>query len=172
MSEVVACFVVDFGEGADTSALVAMEFDDTMNVDDEGKVKSKFRPGDDIFFLIHHELKLRIESVKTTGGMVVSQGSVTRVRSNELLWNDLEEKQLSYVPSGGITAEWYWREGSGLKKTDTRNAMISGGELPVEGLIKYDITAKLYRLATPKIELEPNETKKITNVAELEAATA
>ena len=171
MSEVVASLVVRFGEGADTSALVAMELDDTMNIDDAGEVKSEFRPGDNIFFLIHHDSKLRIESVKATGGQIEAQGYVIRERSNELLWAGLDEKQLSYLPSGDLVPEWYWREGTGLKRTG-REASITDGGLPVEALIKYDVSFHLYRLVTPVVELEPEEKKKITIVAELEAVTA
>lgn len=169
---VVASLLIEFGSGADESALVKLEPDAVMNVDAAGEEKTQFSPGDEFFFLLHFDpAKLRLGRMSATGGMIVPQGAVTRERSKEMLWDMLDdEHELDYLPASGLTAAWYWREGVGLKRTGQRTVVITGGELPVEGMISHQAGFTLYKLLTPVVELAENEQKKITITVTMEAA--
>ncbi len=167
---VAASLVVTFGDGADSSDLVVMEFDKIMNVDAVSEEKTQFAPGDEVFFLIHHASTLRIGSVKATAGMVVSQGRVTRAREQQLLWTAVDEEQeLSCIPSSALTAVWYGNEATGFKKSGFRAVTISGGVLPALSLVSYSAVFAMYKIITPFVELAEGESWPITIVAEMEA---
>lgn len=167
---IAASLVVTFGEGANDTDLVAMEFDKTMNIDAAGEEKSQFSPGDEVFFLIHHAPTLRIGRVMATSGMTVAQGEVSYAREQQLLWVSAEEEQdLSYIAASGVTATWYGNEATGLKKSGIRTVTISGGVLPALSLVRHLAVFKLYKLITPLVELAENESWPITIVAEMEA---
>ena len=52
--------VVEFGDGADSSGFVAMELDETLNLDSDGNVKTSFAPGNEVWFWLQHDETLRV----------------------------------------------------------------------------------------------------------------
>ena len=168
---VAASLVVRFGEGADSTELVAMEFDAAMNLDAAGEEKREFSPGDPVFFLVHHAPTLRIGQVKASCGMVVAQGAVSREKEQQLLWTAAgEEQELSYVPASAVTPLWYGNVAAGLRKTGLRTMTVSGGLLPALSLVRHAVTFHLYKLLTPPVELGEGEEWPITIVAWMEEA--
>lgn len=163
---IVASLIVTFGSGADSSALVKMEFDKVMNVDAAGEEKNSFSPGDEIFFLVHHDSTVQVDRIKATSGMVVDQGPVNRDRTQELLFRAITDThELDYILAGGITAKWYGNEGTGLKKSGNRTVLITGGVMPAQVAVSYSVAMRLYKLVTPAVELAEDESWPITIVA-------
>lgn len=167
MIEVVASTVVSFGSGSGSDALVVFELDEEMN-DEE----TSFAPGDDIFLRLHHDSSVSLDKMLATNGQIDNQGTGTRTIETQLLWQTVDDSHdLSYIPSGGLTAEYYGNEATGLKKSGDRQAVITGGTMPALSLISYSATFSLFRLIAPSMELESDESYPIMVVAYMEETT-
>ncbi|MBV5328486.1 MAG: hypothetical protein JZU65_12775 [Chlorobium sp.] len=167
---VAATVVVEFGTGADSSALVVIELDETMNLDGDGEEKTSFSPGDQPYFLVHHDTSVRIGSVKCSSGMVTGGNSVPRERSQQVQFAAAEEAQeLSHIPSGGIGWTWY---GNAPAITQTGKSLVAATEdsLPAIGEAKYTMEARQYHLIPPVITLADDETWPVLIVVYMEAA--
>lgn len=162
---VAATLVIQFGDGADSSAIAVVELDDTRNVDSAGEVKTQFAPGDLVWFFVHHAPTLRIGTVVPTSGSVASMGRVMIPRTVEQqLWADSEPVRLSYIPAGGVDVSWFGR---------TSTLTLSGQEItasdpPAIGRLSYQIDAALYRLQTPVVSLGADETWPVAVVVTME----
>lgn len=164
-----ATIVVEFGSGADSSAFVAVELDDTLNIDSEGEVKSQFVPGDQVWWWVQHDPSLRIDRIACTSGMVVPAGTVSRTRDQELTWTTAEEGQeLSHIPSGNPTLRWYGNTGQGLSR-DGRKLSLTGG-LPCTADATIPIQVQLYRYVPPPMNLSGEQTWRSVIVIYMEAA--
>ncbi len=167
---VVAALVIQFGEGADSSALVKMEWDEVLNVDAAGEGKSSFAPGDPAYFFIHHAPTLRIGRVAVTHGQIVKQAMITRTRKQELDFVEVTDGvELEYLPAGPLTTKWCGNAGVGLKRT-VRKMGISGGDLPALAQVSYPIAAQGYKVITPEVALAEGESYPIKVYAWMEAA--
>lgn len=168
---IAASLVVRFGAGADSSALVKMEWDDKLNVDAAGKVVSNVYPGDSRFLFIHHDAsKLRIGRVLATHGQIVRQTGITRARKQQLLFAEATDShELDYIPTGSPAARWFGNTAAGLKRAD-RLMSITGGQLPALAELSYTIAAQGFKLITPVVEVAEGESYPITIVAWMEAA--
>ena len=58
-----ATVVVQFGQGANSSALVVVELDGEVNRTADGEEQTQFFPGDRPVWLVHHDASVRIGSV-------------------------------------------------------------------------------------------------------------
>lgn len=164
-----ATIVVQFGEGADSSAFVAVELDETLNRDSEGNVKSQFNPGDQPWWWIQHDPVLRIDRVTCTSGMVVAAGEVARSRKQELTWITADEGQdLSHIPASNPALTWYGNVGQGLSR-DGRKLTLTGG-LPCTADAIIPIQVHLYRYVPPPLSLSGDATWRSIIVVHLEAA--
>lgn len=168
---IAASLVVKFGAGADSSALVIREFDEVMNVDAAGNEKSSFSPGNEIFFRVLHEDSVRVDSVNASLGMIVPQGEVIRDRIDAIDFDQLDKKELSVIPvAGSIVPVWFNNELTGMKRIGKREVFFTAGTLPATADIKYKAKFSLYKLITPKFDLEPNATFRVLISIYMEAA--
>lgn len=168
MTMVGGTLVVDFGAGADSSAFVAMEFDEPLNLDDDGNAKTSFDPGDEVWFWIQHAETLRIDRVVATSGMVVDCGIVRRSRDQELTFTGVDSVELSHIPAGNPSLTWYGNEGNGLTRTG-RSVSVSGNTpCTCDAVIPIDV--HLYRFVPPVLALGADETYRVVIVAYLGAA--
>ena len=66
---VVGTLVVGFGQDAATeSGSIIAEWDDTLNLNADGTVKTQFVPGDVAWLLVHHDNTATINAVRMTAG--------------------------------------------------------------------------------------------------------
>ncbi len=159
MSEnVVNTLVVNFGESASSSSgALSVEWDDILNVDDKGEVKSNIFPGDQVYFLESHEPGINIVAVKTTSGSVSNIGPVTLDREQELSWGDTDESQnLRYSPRGSLKYNWFGRVGSGAPSSGRELKLT--GNFPCLALVKYGVLFNRYLLHTQQMSLAKDET--------------
>lgn len=170
---IVASTVVNFGAGADSTDFVLIEFDTELNVDAAGEQKNQWSPGDAIWFVLQHAATLRVDRVAATAGQVVNQGKVTRSRLQQLLWQAAgDNHDLEAIPASGLGARWYGNEATGLRKSGSRSAIVSGGIFPAIADVSYLSDVQLYKLLTPSVTLADGETWPITIVAYMEAVSA
>lgn len=168
MTTVGGTLVVEFGDGADSSAFVAMEFDETLNLDDDGNAKTSFEPEDDVWFWIQHAGTLQIDSIAATSGMVVDCGTVRRSRDQELTFTGTDSVELSHIPAGNPSYTWYGNEGSGLSRNG-RTVLVSGNTpCTCDAVIPIDV--HLYRFVPPALELADGQSYRVVIVAYMEAA--
>jgi hypothetical protein len=162
---IAATLVIQFGEGADASALAVVELDDSRNLDAAGEVRTSFYPGDQVFFLVHHAPTLRIGSVVPTAGSVFPQGQQSFSRTVQQLFADTEPVSLSHLPAGGVTAAWYGRSTS-LAQAEHQ---LTAADPPAIGELSYSFSGQLYRLQTPVVELSEDDSYPVAIVVTLEA---
>lgn len=167
MSTVAATMVVEFGQGADSSALVVVELDDTRNLDAAGDVKTSFAPGDLVYFRVHHDQALRIGSVVPTDGSVTALGRAVFPNAIEAqLFATAEAVSITHRPAGGVSATWYGRS-AGLSVAGEK---LTADNVPCIGRIEYSFEGALYRLQAPNPTLAADETYPVAIVITMEAA--
>lgn len=159
--------ISSFGRAVSTAeGLIRLELDDELNVGpgavgEDQQAKTQFSPGEEIFFLIHHDPGLRIESVKSTSGTVVTLGWESRERTADLLFTTEEPSvELDYFPaSGGIEVSW-WGHTAKLsrdKRTVTASVDNGEGEFPAYGRVSYTARFLSCKLVAPAVELAFDE---------------
>ena len=148
--------VVEFGTGADSSALVVIELDDQVNIGADGKTKTSFVPGDEPGFIVHFDpAALRIESVKSSSGMVVDQGNVSRARTKSMQFSATDPQTMTHIPAGSVNGTWYGNDP--VISVDGRQ-ITPTGIIPAIGEIAYTIAARAYKLIPPPLELGQDDT--------------
>lgn len=168
MSTVGGTLVVEFGAGADSAAFVAMELDETLNLDDEGNEKTGFAAGDEVWFWLQHADTLRIDRIASTSGMVVDCGVVRRSRNQELTFTSTDSVELSHIPANNPSYTWCGNEGAGLARNN-RSVSVSGNTpCTCDAVIPIDV--HLYRFIPPPLELADDQTYRVVIVAYMEAA--
>ena len=163
-------FVVEYGDSVaeDSAGGVAIELDDSKNLDSDGEVKSQFYPGDKVYFLVHLPDGLRIERVASTDGMVVARGQVAQSRQQDLLFVGEDPVSLSYQPAGSIAKNWQGKVGTGWAQDDT-GITVAGGQ-PCLCKVSYSVAFLAYYLVPPALSLGEDETYTIIVVVYVEAA--
>lgn len=165
---VAATVVVQFGDGADSSALVVVELDEVMNVDLNGEEKTSFVPGDIPYLLVHHDATVRIGQVACSSGMVSPVAMVSRERSQQLQWPDAADSQeLPHLPAGVVSWKWY---GNVPLITRDGRTLTASGAIPAIGEASYAIDCHQYRLIPPVLELAADESYPVLIVITMEAA--
>lgn len=162
-----ATIVVQFGQGANSSALVVVEMDGELNKDSEGNEKTQFIPGDRPVWLVHHDSTVRIGSVACSSGMIQALGQVMRTRTQQLSFPSREAVDLPYVPAGGVSARWYGNNGN---LTVSGRSVRATGTVPAIGLVSVPVRFWQYRLIPPALSLSGEETWPILIVVTMEAA--
>jgi hypothetical protein len=153
---VVNALVVNFGESAaSASGSIVVEWDDSLNVDDKGEVKTSFVPGDELYLLVHSDVE--IVGVKSTSGTVSGGGAVSLIRAQEIGWGSIDDEQnLNYTPIGSIKYKWFGRSGSRPSVVD--KIITMAGSFPCLALVEYVARFLRYRLQTQKVSLAKDET--------------
>ena len=125
-----ATIVVTFGENVSSSNhFVRAELDDTLNLNSEGKSKTSFNPGDDVYFLIQHDSTVRIRAIRSTSGQVQSLGAVSRSREQIMLYTELNEIQ-DFGYTGGTANIWRYGNALGLESEGITSFKATLGTFP------------------------------------------
>ena len=170
MSEVLATAVVEFGDGVDDTALVVVELDDAVNLDDDGKVKTSFHPGDRPAFRVHFDPgALRIDSVECSSGMVIDNGDGQRSATVPIDLDDADSRpELRHIPSTLPAWRWY---GNAPSVTNDGRVLTASGALPATGDASYSFWCRLFELVPPPLDdLGDDEAWRIRIVIHMEAA--
>lgn len=161
--------VVKFGESVDQSLdqLFVVELDDTRNVDQDGEVKNQFFPGEHVWFLMHYDHGLRVTAIKTTSGEVFRHGLVSRGKTEEILFESIDdEHELPHNPAGHPSAVWYGRS-STINRSDRT---LTAASTPCIGDVSYSYQAESYEYVPPDMTLAGDEEYKVGIVIWVEAA--
>jgi hypothetical protein len=157
--------VVSFGDSVDSDALFVVELDDTMNLDDEGNIKTSFFPGDYVYFLMHYDPNLVVTSIQTTSGQVELQGRVSRENTMEIFFQDsTDEHDLTHNPSSHPTGVFDGRQSSIIRS----GRKVKAASTPCIGDITYSYSADLARFIPPTITLEEGEQYRVGIVIHVE----
>ena len=162
-----ATVVVQFGQGANSSALVLVELDGELNRTADDQEKTQFFPGDRPVWLVHHDATVRIGSVACSSGMIQPLGQVTRTRTQQMQFPAGEAMDLPYVPAGAVSVQWYGNNG-GLVQTG--RSVRATGSVPAIGEVSVPVRFSQYRLIPPALSLAGEETWPVLIVVEMEAA--
>ncbi|MCK5605597.1 hypothetical protein KAR91_27130 [Candidatus Pacearchaeota archaeon] len=164
--DAIKSIIISFGSLSSVDAgIIVLEPDDLLNIDSEGNPKTTFNPGDDFYFLVHHDHTILIDSVKSTSGALRAQGEKTRTNEQLITFTlKTEEHALRHRPQGAISATYYGNEVSGLA-VNNRKLTASGGRFPADGLVSYSYRALSYKLTSPTPNLGENDTWPIHAVA-------
>jgi len=166
---VAATVVVEFGHGVDSGALVLVELDEAMNLDLDGAEKTSFSPGDTPYFLVHHDYSVQISDIKSSSGMVSGGTIVSRDRSQQMQFTNIEDSQeLPHIPAGALA--WTWWGNDPVIDQDGRTLKATGAKIPAIGEVSYSIQAKQYKLTPPPMTLTDDETYPILIVISMAAA--
>lgn len=168
MSSVGATIVVQFGAGADSSAFVAIELDETLNIDETGAEKTQFAAGDEVWWWLQHDTSLRVGSIAATSGMVVDCGQARRQRKQEMTWVGTDAVELSHIPAANPSYTWYGNEGSNMVR-DGRSVSVTH-TLPCTADAVIPIDVQLYRFVPPPLQLADDATYRVVVVVTMEAA--
>lgn len=171
-----ATAVIDFGAAAVVSddGLIQLELDDELNTSvsatEEVEVKTEFVPGDDIYFLIHVDNSIKVESVRATDGVVQALGSVLRSKEQRLLFTHEEpDQELNYFPAGGLDTEWYGNEASLSVEKRTVKVGPGSSQLPALADVIFGVGFLSYKLVAPSMELAYEEEYPIQIVVRYQA---
>lgn len=165
-----ASIVIQFGESvAAGDAFLVAELDDERNVAADGSVKSQFGPGDEVYFLIHHDRSLVVDAITCTAGQVVSEGRVVRSRTERQTFTGYKDGvQLEYIPAGQVVPVWYGNQAVGYRWSG-RQVTADGG-FPCVGDVTYDVSFQAYRFIPPALDLAAKDEFPVMIVIHAEAA--
>lgn len=155
---IVNSIVVSFGESVTSdSGSLTVEWDDSLNVDDDGEVKTSFVPGDVLYLLIHHGSDVDVVGVKCTSGTLSGGSAVNITMEDEIGWGSSDDDQeLSYSPSGALSYTWFGRVGSGITLVD--KVLTVAESFPCLARVSYLARFLRYKLQTPSVTLAEEET--------------
>lgn len=154
MTDVVSTIVASFGEAVQSaSGSIVVEWDDTLNVNDDGSEKTQFVPGDTAFLLVHADQGVDIVAVKATAGNISNQGGIVLSREQELGFADAADIQtLNYRPASSLALTWYGRQGSGKSVSGKELSFAAG--FPCLARAVYSVAFQRYALETPSMSLD------------------
>lgn len=168
MNAVAATIVVQFGTGAASDAFVAVELDETLNLDAIGEVKSQFAPDDEVWFWVQHDPSLRIGAVECTSGMVVAGGLVLRQRKQELTFTGVDtEVEVSHIPFGPLSLTWYGKVGEQFQVAGKKATVAGNVPCTCDAVIPIEV--KLFRFIPPALVLGEEEQYRVVIVITMEA---
>jgi hypothetical protein len=161
-----ATIVIQFGEGADASALVRVELDGVANVDAAGQEKTSFVPGDQPVFLVHHDATLAIGSVSCSSGMVQDLGVVSRTRTKRIEWIEGGSQDLDYIPAAPPDVTWY---GTTAALSLLSHTLTRAGTAPAVCDLTSPVSFRQFRVIPPDVTLGEGEEWPILIVITMEA---
>lgn len=162
-----ATIVVQFGDGADSSALVKVELDGVVNLDADGKEKTQFYPGDQPVFLVHHDATLRLDHIEVSSGMVQDLGLVARERTQQLSFAAIEGQELEYLPPLPPVITWYGNDGA---LQITGRSVLPTGVVPAVCTVTLQAAFRQFRLIPPALILTEGQEWPVLVVVHMEAA--
>ena len=140
-------FVVDFGGGTTAEPGVIVELEPSLNLDVEGKEKTNFAPGDEVYFTVHHPAHLRVASIATTSGDVhyIREDLFQRSQDGIFFISADDTKDLQHLPASGLEFFWFGRVG----QLSMNGRSVTAVNAPCIGDVSYKILARLYRYVPP-----------------------
>lgn len=161
---------IRFGESvADDKRFFVADWDDELNIDSAGEVKSQFVSGDTAHFYMHYNsAELRISSIKSTTGEVFRNGSGTRQKTDKstLFESPTTPVELSHLASG-VSAVWYGRSSS----LSPSGRQVKAASCPCIGDISFSFACELASLALPEVTLAADEEYPFAIVIEVDEVT-
>lgn len=158
-----ALYKIEFaGSGASSGLHMAAIADFARNietVDGKSQEKTSFHPGEQFYFLVQHDAKLRISEVKSSFGVIQALGTVSRSHTDDIQIATAEDtKDLACTPSGISSFKWYGNS-PGLTVIERRVSVRAGrpGPLPAVGAISYSSTWSSFRLIPAVLSLKDDE---------------
>lgn len=153
------------GSGASGDYLIVAELDDILNIDDNGDQKSSFSPGDKPFIRFHSSTNIRVDSVVSTDGGVLTLGGISRSRDESWLFasrdpEKRDEVQLPVVP-GGTAVTYSGRQGAYVTKAGIGGQVTIIGDVtkaPFLMNMTINYSATSYQLVPPALNLDDEET--------------
>lgn len=159
MKQVEKTLVLSFsgGQVQNSTGTMRAAWDDVRNRAADGTVKTQFLPGESAFFIVQADASLRITRVVPTSGAVVALGAASWQQTDSLLFALADQQQqLSWQPSGGVSATWYGNQGSGMRVSGLAVTVAAGH--PCRGELAYAARVQSYRLDTPRVSLAKGQT--------------
>lgn len=158
--------------GNDSGLYAAAIADFVRNVepgdDGEPREKSTFFPGDEYHFLVQHDPRLRIVSIRTSWGAVVAVGDVERDHADDVQFADASATaDLSYLVSrqtGGV--QWYGN--APILRRDGRTLAVTSGPVPAIGRAAYVSAWQAFTFRPGPLELGPGEEWPVLIVIDME----
>lgn len=137
----------------------------------EETVITTFPPGSDIYLLANRSSNVSIDDVRVTDGSIVSQGVVSRSGEESNLFTGIEdsaddEYQLSVVPSN-VTTSYMGNTGrldQATSNTGITTFLHNVNYAPFLADFAYDYSCNLYKLQSPTMTIEEDETYSIAVV--------
>lgn len=168
-----ATLLIEPGAGVGESQLAIIELDDTLNVDTAGKTKTSFRPGDLIYFRVHHSFDVAITDIIPTDGSVQFLGQVPRSQLDSFVFasreaNSPPNHNLSKIPSNNLSIDYYGRSGTiDIVKAFNGVVTLQGdiNQVPYLAKVGYNYRCDSYVLRTPSMTLAADETYEIVVIA-------
>lgn len=159
---------IRFGESvAEDQKFFVAEWDDELNVDSTGEVKSQFESGDNAHLYMHYNsAELAITSIKSTTGEVFRNGSSSRTKTDNatLFESPSTPVELSHRASG-VSAVWYGRS----SVLDLSGRQLTAASCPCIGDITYSFPCELATLVLPGVTLAADQEFPFAVVIEVEA---
>lgn len=158
------------GAGADSGLHMAAIADFSRNteiVDGKSQEKTTFHPGEQFYFLVQHDAKLKITAARASFGAVQALGGVTRQHTDDIQISTAEDTHdLAYTPRGSLAHIWY---GNSPALTLVGRALsYRNGELPAVGTASYASAWQSYRLIPAALTLSAEESWPVLIVIYLE----
>ena len=156
MSDNKTTFVISIS-GATSEGSAELDPAAHINLDTDGKVKSKFLPGEEAVFIVNLPPGYSIPSVdgvivrRTCGGATVEPGTVTRTRNESFTFTEQSPgTDLAFYPSTVPVETLFTVPEEKLKITWTGKKITARDEeLPVVGKIQYDAVCKQVTFTPP-----------------------
>lgn len=167
MSKIVANLVVS---ADDVNGDIIMELDDELNLDANGeKGNTSFSPGDTVYFRIqNNSSSLTVGKILSTDGSIYEHAiAKSRSMQDQYLWtDDNTENELSYRPSSALEVISYGNIATVVRAGIFKiiAPLTKGDKSPALTDITYDSKFDIYKLITPEIELESDETYEVVIV--------
>jgi hypothetical protein len=163
-----ATIVVSFKAGTSSTGYhTAAELDDELNVDSAGNVKTSFYKGDDIYFLLQHDSRLRIVDIRATNGNVVYIGTVTRTRESFMVFEEVDTPQSFGYMGGNFSTDWEGNQAT-VARDGITNITTNAGDFPANGTISRECSFRSYRLRSAIPTLASDEEYHVTVVVYME----
>lgn len=146
--------ILSFGESKSDSGLVSFILDPARNLDSDGKARSSFTPGTEVYLLLHLGPDQQLVRTLTTAGSLALVGWVNAAGTADInLGYAGATLELPQYPLAVPSAVWYGR--SARLTLDGRTVTVSAG--PVRGKLSYSYRARLYLFTPPAMRLSEDE---------------
>lgn len=164
--EVQATTVVSFNDNNDTTDYIfKIELDETLNLDENGDVKTSFSPGDVIYLQVNKSSNVDITAVAVTDGSITSTGVGARKGETSNLFSNREvatddEFTLDRIPTNCAVS--YTGKQGAVEQSVTNIGQYKFvpdiTSTPFIAKFNYSYKVNSYKYVAPTLDLEEDET--------------